>query len=273
MASRTLQGRRVDLGASYLTADDERFQAVVDDWVDRGVAHPWTWDFSVRGDDGALATKSGPLRYGARDGLRSLVVDLATGIEVRQDTRVSEVGPGPTVDGTAYETVVLAMPDPQALALLAPGLPEARALLADREWEPSLALAAGFAERSWDLDGLFVNDDPVLSWIADDGRRRHDGAPVLVAHSTPTFATPRLADPDAAGPDLVAALRAQLDLPEPLWSRVQRWTFAKPVGTRDAAYGLAGPIGLCGDGWGRSKVEAAWLSGHLLGRRLAGLDT
>lgn len=266
MASRRIEARYVDLGASYFTVSDEGFGRVVDDWRDRGLARPWTDRFATAGPAGLGPAKPGPVRWAAPGGLRSLVADLARGLDVRQQTQVGRVGPGPRVDGERYDAVVLAMPDPQALALLRPGDPAAR-LLAGRDWEPALALAAGFAARAWDLDGAFT-EHPVLSWVADDGRRRGDAAPVLVAHSTPGFAAGRLADPDAARDALVAALRELLDLPAPLWSQVQRWTYAKPVGTRDEPYGLAGDIGLCGDGWGASKVQAAWQSGDALGRAL-----
>ncbi len=269
LASRRLEGRVVDLGASYFTGDDGRgFAPVVADWQARGLARPWTDTFAALSAGGRRQDKTGPVRWAAPGGLRSLVADLADGLAVEQEHDVTAVGPGPTVDGTAYDAVVLAMPDPQALRLLDPATAAAR-LLEGREWEPCLALAAGFAERGWDLDGAFVADDPVLSWIADDGSRRGDAAPVLVAHSTPAFAAGHLDAPDRAAPLMVAALRDQLALPAPTWARVQRWTFAKPVGSRDAAYGLADGIGLCGDGWGRSKVQAAWESGDALGRALA----
>lgn len=268
MASRRIEGRYVDLGASYLTARDPAFVRQVDDWTARGLARPWTDTFTVLPGG---ERKQGPVRYGAEGGLRSLVTDLATGLDVRLQTEVTAVGPGPTVDGQAYDAVVLAMPDPQALRLLDPSLAQERAAIAGRQWQPVLALAAGFAARSWDLDGAFVHDDPVLDWVADDGSRRGDGAPVLVAHSTGGFAAPRLADPDAAAPALTDALRRLLDLPPPTWTRVQRWTYAKPVGERDGTFFL-GPsgIGLCGDGWGASRVEAAWLSGTALGQALSG---
>ncbi len=268
MASRSLAGRHVDLGASYFTVSDDGFRAVVDDWVARGLARPWTDTFATVGPDGVGPDKQGPVRYGAAGGLRGLVEDLADGLAVRPSTQVRRVGPGPVVDGQAYDAVVLAMPDPQALALLDPAEPAA-ALIADREWEPVLALAAGFATRGWPFAGAFVHDDPVLSWVADDGSRRGDGAPVLVAHSTPGFAGRHLADAEAAQGELVAALRALLDLPAPEWAYVQRWTYAKPVGTREEQYGLVGRVGLCGDGWGASKVQAAWVSGDALGRALA----
>ena len=267
MASRRLDGRPVDTGASYFTADDPGFAAVVDDWVARGLARPWTDTFHTADADGLGGTKSGPVRYGAPGGLRSLVEDLADGLDVTSAHEVRRVGPGRTVDGVAYDAVVLAMPDPQALRLLDPALAASRSALEGREWEASLSLAAGFAERTWDLDGSFVSGE-VLSWVADDGRRRGDGAAVLVAHSTPGTAQAHLADPQAAEPLLVDALRSLLGLPAPTWTYVQRWSYAKPVGRREEPYSLVDGVGLCGDGWGASKVQAAWRSGDALGRAL-----
>lgn len=274
MATRRIADRRVDLGASYLTATDPRFAEVVQGWAARGLARPWTDAFHVATPDGLGERKTGPVRYGAGAGLRSLVEDLLAGLPVTQQREVGAVGPGTTVDGEAYAAVVLAMPDPQALRLLDPSLAPERSALADRVWEPVLALAAGWDERSWDdaFDGCFVHGSDVLGWVADDGRRRGDGAAVLVAHSTSPFAAPRLADPDAAGPDLLAATRGVLGIDaQPSWSRVQRWSVARPAGPRDEPFHLgAAGIGLCGDGWGAPKVETAWLSGTLLGQALAG---
>lgn len=270
LASRRFDGRPVDLGASYLTCRDERFSAVVDDWCARRLAHPWTDAFHVATPAGLGERKSGPLRYGTASGLRSLVVDLLTGVPVTQSVHVTSVGPGPVVDGREYETVVLAMPDPQALPLLV-DLPDERAQLADRVWEPVLALAARFPSRSWDLDGCFVEGSDVLDWVADDGQRRGDGAPVLVAHSTSALAARHLADPTAAGPELLATLRSLLGISDvPDWSFVQRWTYARPVDGREMPYWLGDSgVSLCGDGWGSPRVETAWLSGHLLAQALA----
>ncbi len=273
MASRTVDDRRVDTGASYFTARDPRFTAQVDDWLERGLARPWTDVFSVAGPDGLRSRKPGPLRYGSPTGLRTLVADLLTGLPVQSEVDVAGVGPGARVDGAPYDAVVLAMPDPQAERLLDPSLTAARAAVAGRAWEPVLALSAGFAERSWDddFDGCFVEDSDRLGWIADDGRRRGDGAPVLVAHSTAPFATAHLRRPDGATDDLVRAVQGVLDLTAaPRWTHVQRWSLARPAEPRDEPFHLDDEgIGLCGDGWGSPKVETAWLSGHLLGERLA----
>ncbi|MBB3676679.1 hypothetical protein FHX36_002414 [Modestobacter versicolor] len=270
MGGRTLHGRVVDLGASYLTAGEgSPFAPVVAGWVERGLARPWTDTFAVAGPGGIERTTTGPVRYGTAGGLRSLVVDLATGLDVQLERTVQAVTPGPRVDGEPAAAVVLAMPDPQADRLV--GTPEGAA---DAGWQPSLSVALGWPDRRWpaDLHGVFVHDSPVLEWLADDGDRRGDGAPVLVAHTTPALAAEHLDDPDGAAPAVVAAVRALLGIDaDPQWTHVHRWTFAKPAEPRSAPFGLDAGIGRCGDGWSApSKVESAWRSGDALGRELAG---
>ncbi|MGY1747420.1 NAD(P)/FAD-dependent oxidoreductase [Blastococcus sp. SYSU D00695] len=273
MASRSMRGGRVvDIGASYLTVSDgSPFAGVVASWVDRGLARPWTDTFAVAGPSGVERTTTGPVRYAAPDGLRSLVADLASGVDVVAEVTVEQVRPGPSVDGEAVPAAVLAMPDPQARRLLDPDT--AGRLLGDRAWEPALAVVLGFDRRCWpaDLHGAFVHDDDAVTWVADDGDRRGDGAPVLVAHTTPELARAHLADPEAAGPAVAAAVARALDLAAaPTWARVHRWTFARPADPRPEPFGLVDGIGACGDGWSApSRVEAAWTSGDALGRALA----
>lgn len=269
--------RRVDLGASYLTVSDPRFEAQVAAWQEVGLARPWTDTFLVRSETGGWGSKQGPLRWGAPAGLRSLVEHGAIGLDLRQQEvgSVDVHGGRLRVDGVGASAVVFAMPDPQARRLLSPELSGVAEALTD-PYEPILALATTWPERQWELDGVFVNGDPVLSWVADDGRRRGDGAAVLVAHSTPAFAAEHLERPDEAGPDLVAALRRLLDLSvEPTHAMVHRWTFARPTQPHRRTYLLedvgGGFVACCGDAWSESaKVESAFLSGRELGEALTG---
>jgi len=290
MGGRTLHGRTVDLGAQYFTVREPGFAAVVDDWRFRGLARPWTDTFHT-GDGRTLGeAKPGPQRWGAPGGLRSVVENLATGLDVRQQQRVHAVDVGPagaTVDGEPVRAVVLAMPDPQAARILAaPSAHIVHSAPLDHEWSPTIALAAGWRTRGWDVDGVFVNaeqagpheeddaaESDALGWIADDGRRRGDGAAVLVAHSTPQLAWEHLEAPEDARDTMLAALRRQLDMSEePLWTYVRRWRYAKPASRRDEPYRLlneAGTIAVCGDGWSPTpKVEGAWSSGDALGAAL-----
>ena len=201
---------------------------------------------------------------GPPHGLRSLVADLATGLDVALESPVQRVGPGPVVDGERADAVVLAMPDPQA-ARLYEGVPAMPA------WTPVISVAAGWERRHWpDLAAAFVNDHPAITIVADDGARRGDGAPVLVAHSTAEVARAHDADPDGAVPVVLDALRDLLGVPAPRWTHAHRWRYASPGAPREEPFHLGDDgVGLAGDGWGRPRVETAWRSGTLLGRELA----
>jgi predicted NAD/FAD-dependent oxidoreductase len=265
MASRHLHGRAVDLGAAYFTVSDPEFARVVDGWQAAGLARPWTDTLTVF-EDGSRKAAPGPMRWAAPGGLRSLVAALADGLDVTLQHEVRHVGPGPRVDGEPFDAVALAMPDPQAARLLDP----VPAVLADRRWNPVIAVAAGWAERSWDpFPAAFVNGHPVLALVADDGERRGDGAPVLVAHSTAAVAEEHDADPDGAFPAMLAALHELVGVGDPEWTHAHRWRFAAPAAQRETTFWLSDGIGLACDAWGRSRVEAAWRSGTDLARAIS----
>jgi renalase len=269
MASKRIHGRPVDLGAAYFTVRDPEFAQVVARWRTAGLARPWTSELAVVGG-GERNRATGPVRWAAPGGLRSLVTALAEGLSVELEHAVTRVGPGPTVDGEGADAVVLAMPDPQARRLLDDGTPAA-ALLDGREWQPVITVAAGWQRREWPaLPAAFVNDHPLLSLVADDGDRRGDGAPVLVAHTTNDAARRYDSRPDDAVAPVLDALRELLDLrSEPVWTHVHRWRYAAPAKPREDSFHLgADGIGLAGDGWGSPRVETAWRSGTDLGRAL-----
>ncbi|HSK60587.1 MAG TPA: FAD-dependent oxidoreductase [Actinomycetospora sp.] len=282
-------GRVVDLGAAYFTVRDEEFAGVAESWRQRGFALPWTDTLASREPDGSWSSKPGPERWCAPGGLRSLVDDLARDLRISYGHTVTSVGPGPSVDGRAARAVVLAMPDPQAARLLDPAL-EAAAVVADRTWRPVISVALGYGRRSWEhlslpgssspvgvlprtlpLRAAFVNGHPDVDLVADDGDRRGDLAPVLVAHTTAERARRHLDDPDGAIAPVVAAVTELLGLSDaPAWTHAHRWSYASPAEPHDGEFWIDGDlVGLCGDGWGTPKVETAWRSGTLLGRAIA----
>ena len=282
LAGRTLHGRVVDLGASYFTVTEgSGFAAVVTDWEKTGLARPWTETFEVRGREpmkappvpGAGRT-TGPVRYAAARGLRSLVIDLAGHVEIETGRDIDHVHDDGSVDGQLYDAVVLAMPEPQAARLLDPSSP-LHARLHPDVWDPVVAVALGYPSVLWpaDLHGAFVHGSSVLTFLADDGDRRGDGAPVIVAHTTADFAREHLPHPEGAVEQVIAEVGAVLGLDpgvRPDWSHAHRWTFARATTTHPEPFALHGRVGVCGDAWGgRSSVATAWASGDALGRALA----
>lgn len=287
MASRALRetgtafdGRVVDIGASYFTVSTPEFRTVVDDWIARGLARPWTDSFHVAGSDGVEAVRTGPMRYAADGGLRSLIADSASKLPgVWSSIDVTSITADETsfiVDGERRAAVALCMPNAQAHRIIDASLmsPSLEAALTGITYEPVIAVTAVFDRQCWeDFDGMFVNDDPVITWIANDGSRRGDGAPVLVAHVNPVLSARHLDDPASVLPIVLATLRRVLSLTEqPTWVDAHRWTFAKPMAAHVEAFYLDEErlLGLAGDAWADGpKVETAWLSGHLLGAELA----
>lgn len=317
LATKRVEGRPADIGARYFTVrEGSAFEALVTSWRRRGLVREWTDTFSALtvGDSGAVVSrelKTGPMRYAATAGLRSLAADLAAAlesdgvaIELTHEVSAVEVaeaadstgatdataavgaagaaglagvagvaGRGVVVDGSEFEAVVLAMPDPQAGRMLAPGSPAREELSGADAWEPTLSVVLTYDERRWpsDLHGAFVDGSPVLAFVADDGDRQGDGAPVLVAHTTGDFAREHLEHPETAAGAVVEAVRALLELEvAPVSAVVHRWTFANPSRQHAEPFGLFGAVGVCGDAWGeRSSVSTAWASGDALGRELA----
>jgi renalase len=270
MGGRAIRGRPVDMGAAYFTVRDPEFAEVVGRWRVAGLARPWTSELAVL-EGGTRGRAPGPERWAAPGGLAGLVAELAAGLPVERGRAVRRIGPGPVVDGVAADAVVLAMPDPQAVALLDPAHPAVERL-AGREWRPAIAVAAGWANREWpDLPAAFVNGHPVLTLVADDGARRGDDAPVLVAHTTADVARAHAADPAAAIGPVLDAIRELLGVRSaPDWAFAHYWPHSAPAQTRDEPFHLGDDgIGIAGDGWGSPRIETAWRSGHLLGRALA----
>ncbi|MET7421494.1 FAD-dependent oxidoreductase [Dactylosporangium sp. NPDC005555] len=246
-----VDGRPVDLGAAYFTASDPGFAAVVEGWHAAGLVHPWSGDFRVYGP--APAGRTQPVRWAAPGGLAALAAELAAGLDVTCGVAVKDLT---VFDGP----VVLAMPAPQAAEVL----PAAAGLAAAQDWQPSLAVALRYGRQDWKpLTGAFVNDHPVLTTLCDDGSRRGDGAPVLVAHTTPAFAI------ESAAGDVEAAVRELLDLPRAAVAvAVRRWPHARPSRPSDSAFAQVEGVYLAGDGFGRPRVEAAWLSGRSVARAM-----
>jgi hypothetical protein len=245
LASKRLDDRYADIGAAYLTADHPAFRGLLDSWRIAGLAHPWTDTFRVH-DGAGVSSTTGPVRWAAPGGLRSLAENLARELDVTLRQEVTAL--------PAADAVVLAMPGPQAQRITALDLAQ--------EWSPVLSAVLTYPDRVWDdFHGAFVNDHPVLTTICDDGDRRGDRAPVLVAHSTADFARPRLADPAAAAGDMAAAVGELIGLPAAASVRVHRWTFAQPA-PGDGLFHRAGNVYVAGDAFGRPRVQTAWLSGR-----------
>jgi len=276
-------GRPVDIGAAYFTVSDPQFAELVNGWEALGIARPWTDTLATAGPDGLIGSRSGPVRWAAPNGLRSLVEHEAselTGVEFDFPRQVGEVtfDGGPMVDGQACDLALLCAPDPQVLQLLSGDVvfDGVRSRLSAISWEPALAYIAVYEQVCWpDFKAAFVNGSPILSGIADDGSRRGDGAAVLVAHSTGEVAAANYDEPMGAESVMREAVNRVLGITaQPVSTHVHRWGLARPIDSHSEPHLLDRElgIGVAGDSWfDGPKVETAWLSGRSLGTASAEL--
>ncbi|WP_206489257.1 NAD(P)/FAD-dependent oxidoreductase [Rhodococcus sp. KRD162] len=260
MSSPELHGRRVDLGAGYFTVRDQEFTTVVADWESKGLARQWANTFGILKPETVPCTTTGPVRWATPAGLRSLVRNMVEGFEIQDSTELTDLPDG---------HVVVAMPDPQAARLTS--VPDAV------DYDAVIAVACGFDGLDIPFrDAAFVNDHPDIDFVVDDGARRADGAPVLVAHTTSERAQQHLDEPDGAIGSVLDALRElSVITTQPTWTHAHRWTFAKPAAQHDSNFALEQQdgrfVGLAGDQWcdsGVPRVESAWRSGTDVGREL-----
>jgi predicted NAD/FAD-dependent oxidoreductase len=271
-----------DHGAQYFTAADPRFRAEVDRWQSAAVAQRWSGRI-IALESGSTQNKSGSAeRFVGVPGMRRLGVHLAQGIEVRYSTPIERLAAGTdgwrlvgagTPEAGPFDAVLAAVPSPLGAALLAGLTPQAD-LAAAVQWDPCWAVTMALAQRSGaGFDGAFVNDDPILGWVALDSakprRGRVDGVAerwVLHARAQWSSRYAELHEQDATYwivRSFSARLRRNLN---PLQAGAVYWPHARPVNPlpQPCLWDAQQRLGMAGDWCGGPRIEAAYLSGLAL---------
>jgi len=243
---------RFDHGAQYLRAEGAPFAALL--------------------DEAGCAAWPDAIRRVARPGMSALGrhmakgLDVATGVTItalREDASgwrlVHEAGAeGP------FAAVLVTVPAPQAVPLLAPHRPAMGTALARIRYAPCWTVLAGFAARLPLPDTL--RDHEAIGWAARDSAKpgRDAAQENWVIQAGPDFSRAHLED---APESVIAPLLAALPAPEPLFAQAHRWRFSlleQPLGE---ACLLEGALGYASDGCLGGRAEAAFESGSALAER------
>ena len=287
VASRTVQGARIDHGAQFVTAREPRFRAQVDAWLEDGTLRHWTTGIPTWTRDGGWREPSSDAhpRYASPGGMNALGKALAADLDVNREVLIAGVRAdaggwlAETSSGRSWRArqLILSPPLPQTLALLrAVDIPSAqRTRLASVGYAPCHAVVAGFegvTPPAW--AAVRLPEDPDLALIAHDTSKRDaSAAPVtVVLHGTPAFTRRTFEWP---ADEVVAALLAAATplLPwatTPAWTHHHRWRYARPERTLDgAALEVCDGLLVCGDAFGGGRVEGAYLSGLAAAQRIA----
>lgn len=281
MSTRRTDDWQCDFGAQYFVARDPAFCAEVERWTEARVAQPW--QPRLGSFDGRVWTPSSTalVRHVGVPSMTAPAHWLAQGLQVHSRLTVqtiesseggwtlhcAETGAPKAVFGT----VLLAMPAPQATALLGEHAPGLSGVAARAGMRACWALMLRFdAPLTWDFDAAFVNQGP-LSWIARDtskpGRPRGE---TWVLHATADWSHDHLEDDPAEVASALLKAFSDLGAPGPAAWTAHRWRYATnaPALTEGCAWDSVARLGLCGDWLHGGKVEGAWLSGQALAQRV-----
>ena len=307
-ATRRWDGVPVDHGAQFFTVRADDFREIADRWLARGTCFEWTRHFH-QWDDGHGLRAPGPddaghPRYACREGMSALAKDLAGRLPegtVRLDSRVAAVrwtgdhwqaeveGNPPGEPPVSGRRLVLALPVPQALALLdAAESPDTDSLIsreAERdlrrvETAPSLAVLLRGPAPAPAWQGIQLRD-ATLSWISDDSGKRGPVAAgadrIFVLHGSEEFSRQwQDADLEEAARRLTARAGEIVgDWITRLPGRqIHRWRYARvPRGLENIPFlrgagSLGAPLYFAGDAFLKGKIEGACRSGLLLAKEL-----
>ena len=256
-----------DFGAQYFTARDDAFAAQVQTWEANGVVA--RWPEARRDAFVGVPTMNTILRH-TTEGHDVSFNTLIKGLKRYGDKWIL-ICEGH--DQLEYDGVVLALPAEQTAPILT---------LHDFE----LGKAALFARSQPCWTGMFAFAEPIahtkdivrnggiIAWAARDNAKPGRSGPerwVVQAGSQWSASHLELA-PDLIGPRLLAALSEEIGAPvaEPIAQSVHRWRYGLSAGTGQGCLWNADlQLGACGDWLIGPSIEAAWVSGHRLARRMA----
>jgi predicted NAD/FAD-dependent oxidoreductase len=272
-STRRANGLRFDHGAQYLTVRTSGFRKTVREMIDAGSVALWEGRI-VKLDGGSVQETRQRKRFVGVPGMSAVAGFLAEGVDVTQQATVEEISRQEsgwrlrTQEGHEEDcdVVILAVPAPQALALL-PARSSLRDPVARVEMSPCLAAMASFPEPlRLGYEAAFVHGSP-LSWIARNaGKPGRGDEECWVLHAGPEFSAHEFGeDPGAVASRLIEemAISVGRSLPEPGFLASHRWRFARTPSPLDAGflYDDSLRMGVCGDWCAGDRIEGAFLSG------------
>ncbi|HRE98871.1 MAG TPA: FAD-dependent oxidoreductase [Pirellulaceae bacterium] len=278
-------GATCDHGAQYFTARDPEFVRQVERWMADGAVGVWQGRIGSRKAGKLAPVSENVVRMVGLPTMNAFCRQLADGLEAIRETRIvraertddqwrlfaddgGEFGP--------FDALVSTAPAEQTAAILGSvavsvGFAEE---LGEVRYAPCLAAMIRPVEPiRFEFDGLFVDDEPSVAWIARDSSKpgRGGAGEVWIVHGSPQRSAARFDDPPSEwGRELVDCFGRIVGV-EVAMDRVvtHRWKYSLPIALRpeplwNRAYGL----GVCGDAFGGPRIEGAWLSGRALASRL-----
>ena len=279
MCTRRTAHWECDHGARYFTARDPAFKVQVAQWQAAGTVALWEPRLAVFDNDAWISAPASVERYVGtaqmNSPLKALDIGVQTGCTIdniehhNQQWTLSckETGPVPT----RYDALILALPAPQASALLGslsvPLSGVANSAVMQGCWTMMLNFSVA---PKLSFDAAFINQGR-LSWIADNSHKpQRSGLPTWVLHANTDWSEQYLdTDADEVSAMLIASF-VELTGVTPDTHTSHRWRYASTANQLSQQYAFDQEInlGLCGDWLNGGRVEGAWQSGLKLAQMM-----
>jgi renalase len=290
VATRRLHNTIADHGTCYLKPKGELMRHFVELLCQHNILQIWTQRVHELKPEKPLPALESSIpnpRYNSPTGMSTIAKFLTPGLEILLNQRVVSIAPtcektwrliAETSDDKQEEitakALVLAIPAPQALALLEPlgetllsvdFLDKLRSI----EFYPCLSVMAGYSpniELLPEWKAITFEDNEVLGWVGfDSSKRTNPQQPVFVLHSTADFAQHHLETQDLQplAREMLERASKSLILPwlaNPEWTQIHRWRYAiprTPLKQTSLPANTNSPLVCCGG----AVVENALVSG------------
>ncbi len=267
LATRRIDGARLDHGAQFFTVRSDAFAAHAQQWITDGLAFEWCRGFDASGD--------GYPRYAVHGGMNALAKHLAVGLRVQCEALVFSLhhhteGQRWEVrldDGTSQraDALVVTCPLPQTFSLLVSAgvtMPEA---LWRTDYDRTLSLLAVLDGPGAVPPPGGLQTAPQCTFVADNRAKGISDVPAITVHADPEWSRAHWDDDHA---DTLAALTElagpYLGDASVVASQLKRWRFATPKKIWPDACWRADDVEalvVAGDAFAGPKMEGAALSG------------
>lgn len=264
---RTDEGFQFDHGAQYITARSPDFRDVIARLSGEGAAAVWS------GADREVIVGA--------PSMNAIAKALAEGLDIRRNTRVTELSAGKgnwraatNLDSVfEFDRIIITAPQPQTVGLIGEEHPLSKAVAGVR-MSPCWTLMVTFADQH---DIPFTSrsaPDSYLAWIALNSSKpeRPDTNSWVVQASAEWSERNLEREPEDVAQEMLLRLCGVLrvDPSSVLHRRAHRWRYARveePLG-KPFCRNEAGTLYLGGDWCLDARVEAAWMSGKAMAEDL-----
>ena len=241
MSTRREEEYCFDHGAQHFTASDPRFARYVASWCADGVAAPWTARIATLKDQGPDPHDNDQTFYVGTPRMSAITRHLSRELGLRYGVRVASLKREATTwdlydqDRTwlgAYDLVVIAVPAPQAVPLLAAAPPLAEVVEGARMAPCWAAMLRFDGPLGLPYDAAQTSRGG-LEWLARDASKpgRNGEHSTWVLHATPGWSQEHLeSDPEEIAGLLGGEfLRVTGSAARLVWSQAHRWRYARVI--------------------------------------------